>query len=80
MWCILMNKSLRTMYKSMFQSALVYSHTYLHPPPAPPPLLTTASLFSKHEQKLTETKERIAEVACLLVEDPEGNVSPLSKL
>ena len=63
----------------MFQSALVYSHTYLHPPPAPPPLLTTASLFSKHEQKLTETKERIAEVACLLVEDPEGNVSPLSK-
>ena len=40
-----------------------------------PPVLTTASLFSMHEQKLADIKEAMAEIACLLVEDPEENVS-----
>lgn len=40
-----------------------------------PPVLTTVSLFSMHEQKLADIKEAMAEIACLLVEDPEENVS-----
>ena len=41
---------------------------------APPPMLTTAALFAKRQEKLFQKKERIAELALLLIENPEENV------
>ena len=37
-------------------------------------MLTTAELFARRQLKLTEKKETIAEVATLVIENPEENV------
>ena len=39
-----------------------------------PEVLTAAELFARRELKLTEKKEMIAEIAMLVIEDPEENV------
>lgn len=38
-------------------------------------MLTTAELFVQQQQKLTEKKELIAEIAMLVIENPEEHVS-----
>lgn len=37
-------------------------------------MLTTAELFARRQLKLTEKKEMIAEIATLVIENPEENV------
>ena len=37
-------------------------------------MLTTAELFARRQLKLTEKKEMIAEIAMLVIENPEENV------
>ena len=39
-----------------------------------PENLTSAELFARRQMKLTEKKEMIAEIALLVIENPEENV------